>query len=393
MKILLLEDTTALNKAITKVLKLNRHIVDAFTDGKAVLDVIEKSYDLYILDINVPHVNGLELLELICAHNPHAKVIIISANTDIRYVQEAYKLGCVDYLKKPFHLEELRVKIEKLTIATDSLLQHIAFKESIDALTKKEKRFLTLLIDHCNEVVTYGMIEAYVYEESAMSMNALRALVKRVRSKLAQDIIENVVDEGYSMNATHLSSSIENEGTVCTRKLEFENHKLKLEKKALQEAMFTDALTGLYSRVKVPECFASLQEQYVQHDEKLSIMMIDIDDFKWVNNTLGHASGDVLLQGVAQSLKTSLSEDAMFFRWSGGEFLVLLPNTPLEMAQTQAKQLKSAISKTSIISGVRTTLSIGVATLENDDTLDLLIRRAYEALYETKTLIIDTSKP
>ncbi len=196
MKILLLEDDVALNRAIKKVTQLDGHITQSFFDGQKVLDWIDTVFDLYILDINVPNVNGLELLRIIYEMNKSAKVLMISANTDIDSLQKAYKLGCMDYLKKPFHLEELRIKIAQLAPNEQDLLQNISLKEGF-SLTKKEKILLQLLLSNSGKTVTYEMIEESVYREGTISMDSLRALVKRVRAKLDKKLIANVLEEGY----------------------------------------------------------------------------------------------------------------------------------------------------------------------------------------------------
>lgn len=197
MRILLLEDDIALNRAIKKTIELDKHTAHSFIDGQDVLDKIDDTYDLYILDINVPNINGLELLDIIYTKNSSSKVIIISSNTDIYSLQKAYKLGCIDYLKKPFHLEELRIKIEKLNLSGCDMLSNINLKDKGCVLTKKEKNLLTLLLSNQNRVVTYAMIEDSVYKDKYMSMDSLRTLVRRLRIKLAENIIQNVLDEGY----------------------------------------------------------------------------------------------------------------------------------------------------------------------------------------------------
>ncbi len=197
MKILLLEDDVALNRAIKKVTQLDKHLTCSFLDGQDVLDNLEENYDLYILDINVPNINGLELLKLIHKKDSTPKVIIISSNTDIDSLQKAYELGCDDYLKKPFHLEELRIKIDKLDISIPDVLSNIKLKNDADTLTKKEKDLLILLLNNKDTVVTYAMIEENIYKDKSMSMDGLRALVKRLRVKLANEFIRNVLDEGY----------------------------------------------------------------------------------------------------------------------------------------------------------------------------------------------------
>ena len=196
MKILLLEDDIALNKSIYDALIYSGYDVDTFFDGNDVINNLNSIYDLYIMDINVPNISGLELLNLIHNQNSQAKIIMISSNTDITIIKNAYNLGCIDYLKKPFHFEELRIKIEMLFSNSDAKLQEIKLKPD-SSLSKKEKRFLKLLVENKNSTITYQMIDEFVYEDKTMTIDGLRALVKRLRIKLEDDIIKNVLDEGY----------------------------------------------------------------------------------------------------------------------------------------------------------------------------------------------------
>ncbi len=243
MKILLLEDDIPLNKAIKKVLEFDHHTVDTFIDGENMIEAIDQGYDLYILDINVPRISGLELLDLILHKNDQARVIMISSNTDAQSLETAYALGCVDYLKKPFHITELRAKINRLKLSREHLASTISLKVESDPLAKKERRLLNLLLDNLSLVVTYEMIENYVYENKRMSMDALRTLMRRLRSKLSDDIIENIIDEGYTIS-TVPDVSNENKEKSITQKmeaLEEENRLLKLEKEVLLKKSTTDA--------------------------------------------------------------------------------------------------------------------------------------------------------
>ena len=198
MKILLLEDDIALNKSICDALIYSGYSVDAFFDGNDVIDNLSSIYDLYIMDINVPNISGLELLNLIHNQTPLSKIIMISANTDINMIENAYNLGCIDYLKKPFHLKELKIKIDMLFSNVNSLLEELKLKPDSN-LTKKEKRFLTLLLKNKDLVTTYQMIDEFVYEDKLMTIDGVRALVRRLRTKLVDDVIKNVIDEGYTI--------------------------------------------------------------------------------------------------------------------------------------------------------------------------------------------------
>ena len=196
MKILLLEDDIALNKSIYDALIYSGYDVDTFFDGNDVIESLDRLYDLYIMDINVPNISGLELLNLIHNQNSQAKIIMISSNTDITIIKNAYNLGCIDYLKKPFHLEELRIKIDMFFSNSNSLLEELKLKPDSN-LSKKEKRFLALLLNNRHQVTTYQMIDEFVYEDKLMTIDGVRALVRRLRTKLVDDVIKNVIDEGY----------------------------------------------------------------------------------------------------------------------------------------------------------------------------------------------------
>ncbi len=115
MKILLLEDDQLLNKAIATFLCSEGHVLKTFRDGqKALVELTNSPYDLLVLDINVPNIDGLELLEILHEKKIQTPAIFISALIDIEDISRAFKLGCHDYLKKPFHLKELSMRIDKI---------------------------------------------------------------------------------------------------------------------------------------------------------------------------------------------------------------------------------------------------------------------------------------
>ena len=381
MNILLLEDDIALNKAIKRVLELDYHIVDTFVDGQTLVESLGKSYDLYILDINVPHISGLELLDIILLQNDQAKVIMISSNTDVVSLQTAYDLGCVDYLKKPFHITELRAKINRLNILQEELFSRIKLKTDSDTLTKKEKKFLNLLLDNLTLVVTYEMVERFVYENKPMSMDALRALVRRLRTKMTDDIIKNVIDEGYTiLNVSPVKRKI----TAKMQALEEENIRLKLEKEVLIKKSTTDPLTGLYNRVKIEEIFLQEQKQFLLHGDPLSLILMDLDHFKSINDDYGHNVGDRYLQELAKTLILFFHSSDIVGRWGGEEFLILVPRCTLDQAKETAMRLKDRIYEMDCPRVGRRTASFGLSTLHEDDTLNSFINRADKALFLAK---------
>lgn len=211
MKIFLLEDDYSLNEAIKEIIKLENHCVDNFYEGDVAFNNISNNYDLYILDINTPNIDGLELLKAIKSTNLKTKVIMISANINIELMKKAYDLGCDDYLKKPFNLEELIFKINryeqknKIIYLDKDITFNLSKKEliinnQIIDLTKNEKNLLTLLIENNGIKVSHEQIENFVYYGVSKSSDAIRSLVKRLRKKLTKELICNSLEEGYYIN-------------------------------------------------------------------------------------------------------------------------------------------------------------------------------------------------
>ncbi len=197
MKCLLLEDDIELNSTICEILTLDGYDIDTFYDGNKVLEVIDDtSYDLYIFDINVPNIDGLELLKYIKELSFESKVIIISSDNTPITIESAYKMGCYDYLKKPFALLEIRYKLKNIKeryfsnytfdngIVYNYNTNQLFSENNLIKLTRKELLLLNLLIQNRSRIVTKDMIIDIVYENQYTNDANLRALVKRLRGKL-----------------------------------------------------------------------------------------------------------------------------------------------------------------------------------------------------------------
>lgn len=209
MKILLLEDNQKLNDAITKRLKLKNYTVESFVDGADAYEKITEGFSCFILDINVPNIDGINILKKIREYYEIVPVIIISGSVELDVIRQSYDFGCNDYLKKPFFIDELEIKIEKLCNIKDDKIyfdtnSYFDFKSAtlvIDnqetRLTKKEKLLMNLFLSKKNQVITYSTIENYVWEGSFVSLESIRSLIRRVRKILNKEYIQTVVDTGY----------------------------------------------------------------------------------------------------------------------------------------------------------------------------------------------------
>jgi len=213
MKILLLEDDTLFNDAISTYLTSTGHQVQNFEDGKDAYRSIQKeNFDLLILDINVPGMDGLSLLEKLQALKIQIPTIYISALIGIEDISRAFDLGCHDYLKKPFHLKELTLRINKLlqtsqvdqahfrlskNYSFDMQTQTLYFQNEPQILGERRRQIIALLAQNRSRVVNYDMFREYVYSNYDIDNATIVSEVNRLKKSLKEECIINIRAIGY----------------------------------------------------------------------------------------------------------------------------------------------------------------------------------------------------
>jgi len=219
MNILLVEDDKQLGRVIKKTLEAHNYEVKHIDDGEVAFnDILENSYDVYLLDINLPNIDGIKLIKLIRHKKPDAIIFMVTASADIEDIQKAYGEnydGCDEYIKKPFHAKELilkiehwkkikqnscdndveKIKIDNLEFDFDTLDLYIDGK--LANLRKKEKRLLAILLKNYGKTVKKEDIISYVWEGEEKKEYPLRQLVSTLKDKLPKDYITSVVGIGY----------------------------------------------------------------------------------------------------------------------------------------------------------------------------------------------------
>ncbi len=212
MKILVLEDNLRLSHVIRTALEQESYKVDCFYDGDDALNALENGYSCFILDINVPNLDGISVLKSIRLKYSSTPVIIISSNHEFDKIQTSYEVGCNDYIKKPFFIVELVHKVKKLCVLpkiflkfSDSckydFISHRLFENEEEfELTKKEILFLDLFSKNIQHIATYEEVEEYVWEGEETTLANIRSMIKRLRKKLPPASIIMVKGIGYSLN-------------------------------------------------------------------------------------------------------------------------------------------------------------------------------------------------
>jgi diguanylate cyclase (GGDEF)-like protein len=165
--------------------------------------------------------------------------------------------------------------------------------------------------------------------------------------------------------------------------------KLEDARAAVTQMASTDQLTDLANRHVL---FERIDEEYARHKrnkQPLSVVMIDVDHFKSVNDTYGHATGDVVLREIARAIEAGVRKYDLAARFGGEEFLVLMPNSDLEMTQQTAERIRKNIEGVVRVGPLEdqrvVTVSLGVACLRPGEDTETLLHRADAALYRAKT--------
>jgi diguanylate cyclase (GGDEF)-like protein len=155
----------------------------------------------------------------------------------------------------------------------------------------------------------------------------------------------------------------------------------------LHDHAHTDELTGISNRRHFLNKAAQEIRRCGRSGQAISLLLLDLDFFKNINDQHGHAVGDIVLSEVSEAIEPTLRSFDIFARYGGEEFVILLPDTEQKEAFEVAERVRTKIESMEIVAGrqsIRCTASLGVAELKADEPLELLISRADEALYQAK---------
>lgn len=209
MKILLLEDDLILGETLEEMLQEAHYEVDWVKDGEEAAEAtFDTVYDLYLLDINVPKINGLKLLEELRTAGDETRVIFISALSDIVSISKGFHLGAEDYLKKPFFPQELMIRIEAKFAKYQEVIRYgkITFNPKNDEVHKKhhlitlgdvQLPFLRLFIQNIGKTLLKETLFDLMEHPSD---SALRVAINKLKNTTGWEI-QNIRAVGYRLEA------------------------------------------------------------------------------------------------------------------------------------------------------------------------------------------------
>lgn len=220
MRILVVEDEETLCNTIAEGLRLNGYEVDTCFDGETAWFMIEsESYDLVVLDLNLPEMDGMEVLKKVRQIDSETNILILSARGQLQDIIDGLDGGANDYLCKPFHFEELEARVRSLTrrrVVQNNLVidcgevsldtkSRRAFVRGVElSLTRKELGLLEYLLFNQERPVSQEELVQHVWDSSVDSFsNSIRvhmsSLRKKLRANLGYDPIINRIGQGYLM--------------------------------------------------------------------------------------------------------------------------------------------------------------------------------------------------
>lgn len=220
MRLLIVEDEKQLCDTVAKSLYNSGYEVDACYDGNEALDfILGEGYDLVVLDLNLPGMDGMDILRELRKHNNETKVLILSARSQIADKVEGLDAGANDYMEKPFHLEELEARIRSLTrrsfvqndillslgdISFDTKQREASVRGEKISLTRKESGILEYLLLNQGRPISQEELISHVWDANADCFSGsirvhMSSLRKKLKHALGYDPIVNKVGEGYRL--------------------------------------------------------------------------------------------------------------------------------------------------------------------------------------------------
>lgn len=402
------------------------NLYKANSGEEALKYLLTHDFATILLDVQMPDMNGFETAKFIKLRQKTKDIPIIfvtAISKEPEHVSTGYSVGAIDYMFKPFEPETLKSKVEAFVYIYKNQQEVIGQKELLQQRTHELERANKELACTAVElqrtealarVIGETSIDTMItYDDQGKILTANLALEKMfgysVEELLGEDLsilvpsffheeIKNINDSKVSLkefkairqDRSAFPAEIQIGSTYLEKSLIYactirDISERKQQMVALEYQALHDGLTGLPNRT-----FLNNQlEQYIQEqsDQSMALLIIDLDNFKSINDTLGHFHGDILLQKVGERLRKTLYPSETIARLGGDEFAIVLPNKNREKAIIKALQILESLEEPFSLEGHYLTIapSIGIALFpEHGNDVVSLMRRADVAMYLAK---------
>lgn len=406
-KILIVDDYHSNRVSLERLLKPidNIHVFHAESGNAALSLLIHHQFSLILLDVNMPEMDGYEVAELITStgSHKHTPIIMLTAHTGNLSALKAYNAGAVDYLTKPIEptillnkvklyvtLDQLQNRTEQLKSEKDAIIESIGqglIKVSQEGIIEFANAAALTLLNQTADKVLFTPFNLW-FKQSTNGDN----LFFDIQSEIE---IESVIQQKVTL-APHDKDTHKIEITCSRKQTDQDDDIIVLFQDITQQLAFEEELTYLANYDNLTKLAnRNYFNQYLnqalvsaKHSQSNTfLLMLGLDGFKTINDTLGHNVGDKLLEGVASRLLESLPNNALAARLGGDEFAVLIKETDNRAAEILAQQLIQYISNSFNIYGneIFIEASLGLANAKDSEfDKSILLKSADIALNEAK---------
>jgi len=428
-RILVVDDEPRMRSSLQQLLDGKDRCILECESGGAAIDILKvQEIALVLLDINLPDISGLDVMEWITKHKIPTSVIMVSADENIDSAIRALRNGVVEFVRKPYEIEEIQHKVDNALHRSRLERSHVL----MTARLEQSERLHRFLVENSPDLI-------YTLDPNGCFMfinGRVESLLGYSRGELIGCKYTTIVHDEDIDQAQYAFTERRSDSRATTNievRLKSKNNKFRhfetrhivamlsamgvyaeprdgqealprpfmgtygvardiTERKIAEETIsfqaLHDHLTQLPNRRLFKDRLELSMTQSKRHGGLVGVMFIDLDRFKLVNDTHGHAEGDELLKCVAQRLRNCVRAGDTLARQGGDEFTVLLPDLyHVEDAGIIAEKIQDELKVPFIVRGqeFRATASIGIAVYPRDgDNADILLKNADIAMYKVK---------
>lgn len=417
--VLIVDDEPMQRESLKQMIELSGYQVETADCGETAISMLRSyCFDLLILDLNMPGMGGFGVIDYVVEHQVPSKMVVVSGDANFDTAKEALQKGAYDFVKKPYAPDELLTTIGNA--ATKKALEDT--NQNIRQKLSESENLHRFIVDHSPDIVfmldtdgRFTFLNDTVYQSLGYNKTELigrhySQIVSGQSKKQARYVFTERRSDDRKSNNVELKLKCRDESEY--RYFDTTSMAISLnqsdygdefrgtygvardvtEKKRAQELInfqaYHDLLTKLPNRRLMEDRLGIAITQAKRDKQNVAVMFLDLDRFKWVNDTMGHTMGDRLLQAVGQRLENTLRSGDTLARFGGDEFALVLPQIKRRedaavIAEKVLGELKDPFKIDEhelYVSG-----SIGIAVYpEAGETMETLIQSADLAMYCVK---------